>query len=67
MLNGCFSLGTDYAYERLAETKFDCLGLDWKSDPADVRRRIGTTKALQGNLDPATMYADIPIIQSEVT
>lgn len=62
-----FSKGTDYAYERLAETKFDCLGLDWKSDPADVRRRIGTTKALQGNLDPATMYADIPIIQSEVT
>lgn len=32
-----FSKGTAYAYEKMAETKFDCLGVDWQSDPATVR------------------------------
>lgn len=61
-----FSKGTDYAYEKLAETQYDCLGVDWKSDPADVRRRIGSKKALQGNMDPCAIYAEPAIIQAEV-
>lgn len=61
-----FSKGTDYAFERLAETKYDCLGLDWSSDPANVRMRIKNKKALQGNMDPACMYAELPTIQTEV-
>ena len=59
-----FSKGTDYAFERLATTKFDVLGLDWTSDPEDVRRRVGT-KALQGNLDPCIISTDTPTIERE--
>ena len=61
-----FSKGTDYALEKLAETKFDCLGLDWTSDPEDVKKRIGGKKALQGNLDPCVIYAKESVIESEV-
>ena len=62
-----FSKGTDYALERLAtETKYDCFGLDWKSDPKDARRRIGNEEALQGNMDPGCIYADKFRIEFEV-
>ena len=53
-----FSKGTDYAFEKLAHTKFDCLGLCYTSDINDVRQRIGGSgKALMGNLDPCCIYA----------
>jgi uroporphyrinogen decarboxylase len=61
-----FSKGTDYAFERLADTQFDCLGLDWTSDPQDVRKRIGDKKALQGNMDPCVIYANKNVIKKEV-
>ena len=61
-----FSKGTDYALERLAQTKFDCLVLDWTSNPKDVRERIGNEKALQGNMDPYVIYANESVIESEV-
>jgi len=36
-----FSRGTDYALEDLAtETHYDCLGIDWTSDPKNVRERL---------------------------
>ncbi|KAI9920078.1 hypothetical protein PsorP6_015655 [Peronosclerospora sorghi] len=34
----CFCKGTQYAYERLVATKYDCIGLDWQSDPIAVRQ-----------------------------
>ena len=61
-----FSKGTDYAFEALATTQYDCLGLDWTSDPANVRGRIGDGKALQGNMDPCCMYAHVSTIELEV-
>ena len=61
-----FSKGTDYALERLSKTEFDCLGLDWMSNPQDVRKRIGNEKALQGNMDPCVIYANESVIESEV-
>jgi uroporphyrinogen decarboxylase len=62
-----FSKGTDYAFEKLAETKFDCLGVDFTSDPEDIRRRIaGSGKALQGNMDPCCIYGDNERIENEV-
>lgn len=62
-----FSKGTDYALDELAKCDFDCLGLDWTSNPRNVRSRIdGCNKALQGNMDPCVIYQDLPIIESEV-
>ncbi len=52
-----FSKDVDYAYEDLAGLGGQVIGLGWQSDPADVRRRLGATQVLQGNLDPAQLYA----------
>jgi uroporphyrinogen decarboxylase len=35
----------------------DASGLDWTSDPRDARRIAAGRVALQGNLDPRTLFA----------
>jgi uroporphyrinogen decarboxylase len=41
--------------EGMAASGCSAVGLDWKTDPREARRRIGGKVALQGNLDPATL------------
>lgn len=43
--------------ESMVESGADALGIDWTQDLADARRRVGGKVALQGNLDPAALYA----------
>lgn len=62
----CFSKGTQYAYTKLSETKYDCLGVDWQSDPAAVREMVGDRVSLQGNLDSSAIYASPDRIREEV-
>lgn len=50
----------------LAETGCDALGLDWTIDIADARREVGARVALQGNLDPAALFAPPDRIRAEV-
>jgi uroporphyrinogen decarboxylase len=52
--------------ETIAESGADCVGLDWTIDIGDARRRIGSKVALQGNMDPAVLYASPPRIRDEV-
>jgi uroporphyrinogen decarboxylase len=35
----------------------DVIGVDWRSPLAQVRRKLGPDKAVQGNLDPAALFA----------
>jgi uroporphyrinogen decarboxylase len=35
----------------------DAIGLDWTSDPREARKLAGNRIALQGNLDPAALFA----------
>jgi uroporphyrinogen decarboxylase len=35
----------------------DVVGVDWRASLADVRRVLGPNKAVQGNLDPAALFA----------
>jgi uroporphyrinogen decarboxylase len=52
--------------EPIAAIGADCVGLDWTIDIADAKRRIGDQVALQGNLDPAVLYAPEATIREEV-
>jgi uroporphyrinogen decarboxylase len=52
--------------EAMTDTGADALGLDWTTDLADARRRVGNQVALQGNLDPSVLYASPQHIREQV-
>jgi len=61
-----FSKGANHALNDLAEIGAEVVGLDWTVDIADARQAIGDRVALQGNLDPSTLYASPEAIRREV-
>ncbi|VUC91250.1 uroporphyrinogen decarboxylase [Salmonella sp. NCTC 11881] len=61
-----FTKGGGQWLEAMAETGCDALGLDWTTDIADARRRVGHKVALQGNMDPSMLYAPPARIEDEV-
>jgi uroporphyrinogen decarboxylase len=52
--------------ESIAESGADAVGLDWTTDIGSARARIGDQVALQGNMDPAMLYAPPERIRQEV-
>jgi uroporphyrinogen decarboxylase len=52
--------------EAMAETGCDVVGLDWSINIDEARQRIGHKVALQGNMDPAMLYASPQRIREEV-
>ena len=52
--------------ERVAATGCQVVGLDWTSDIGRARALVGERVALQGNLDPAILYASPEQIRKEV-
>lgn len=61
-----FTKGGGQWLEAMADTGCDVLGLDWTTDIADARRRVGSRVALQGNMDPSMLYAPPARIEQEV-
>merc|ERR1711920_16314 len=64
-----FARGVNYegALEKLADTEYDVVQIDWRVDPKVARERISKEKAsIQGNLDPCTLYASPQDIRAEV-
>lgn len=61
-----FTKGGGQWLEAIAETGCDAIGLDWTTDIGEARHRVGDKVALQGNMDPAVLYAPAPIIEKEV-
>lgn len=62
-----FTKGGGQWLEAMVETGCDALGLDWSTDIADARRRVGRHVALQGNMDPSILYASGNRIEKEVS
>ncbi len=54
------------SFTSLAELRCDVLGVDWVREIGSVRQEVGGRKALQGNLDPAVLFAPKEKIRNEV-
>ena len=61
-----FGKGNAPYLEDLAESGAEALGVDWLVSLGDARRRSAGKVALQGNLDPATLYGSPKAIRDEV-
>ncbi|QOW21525.1 uroporphyrinogen decarboxylase [Lysobacter avium] len=61
-----FGKGNGAYVSELAETGAEGVGVDWTIDLGDAVRRTGGKVAIQGNLDPVTLYADPEAIRQHV-
>ena len=61
-----FTKGGGQWLEPMAESGADALGIDWQTDLAAARSRVGSRVALQGNLDPMALFAPAAAIEREV-
>jgi uroporphyrinogen decarboxylase len=61
-----FTKGGGQWLEQIADIGADAVGLDWTVNLAEARDRVGQRVALQGNLDPAVLFADPEQIRTEV-
>jgi uroporphyrinogen decarboxylase len=62
-----FTKGGGAWLEEMSLSGCSALGLDWQTGLGDARKRVGDKVALQGNLDPAMLYANPDKIRSEVS
>ncbi len=61
-----FGKGNGAYVSELADTGAEGVGVDWTIDLGDAVRRTGGRVAIQGNLDPVTLYADPDAIRQHV-
>jgi uroporphyrinogen decarboxylase len=61
-----FGVGTHHLLGAMAEAGADVVGVDWRT-PLDVASTlVGPAVSVQGNLDPAVLFAPWPVIEAEV-
>src|SRR5438105_940638 len=58
-----FGADTAALLESIQETGADVIGLDWRIDLDEAWRRLGFRGAVQGNLDPAALFAAWPAVR----
>ncbi len=61
-----FTKGGGQWLAELAATGADALGVDWTTDLSTARAAVAGRVALQGNLDPAVLYASPAAIREQV-
>ena len=61
-----FGVGTGELLGAMGEAGADVVGVDWRVDLCDARRRVAAPLALQGNLDPVIALAPWPVVESRV-
>jgi uroporphyrinogen decarboxylase len=60
-----FGVGTGELLPLLAKAGADVVGVDWRVPLDEARRRVGDGVALQGNLDPAVLFAGWDAVAAE--
>jgi uroporphyrinogen decarboxylase len=61
-----FGVGTGELLASMRAAGADVVGVDWRVPLDEAVRRLGPGAVVQGNLDPALLYADWPVIETEV-
>ncbi|MYN06039.1 uroporphyrinogen decarboxylase [Pseudoduganella aquatica] len=61
-----FTKGGGHWAEEIAAIGADAIGLDWTANLSKIRALVGDKVALQGNLDPAILFASPDQIRAEV-
>ncbi|MFD6395835.1 uroporphyrinogen decarboxylase [Nocardia sp. NPDC060249] len=60
-----FGVGTGELLGAMGEAGADVVGVDWRVPLTDAVRRVGAGKGLQGNLDPAILFAGFDAVEAE--
>ncbi|WP_225726717.1 MULTISPECIES: uroporphyrinogen decarboxylase [unclassified Nocardia] len=60
-----FGVGTGELLGAMGAAGADVVGVDWRVPLTEAVRRVGPGKALQGNLDPAVLFAGQEVIRAE--
>jgi uroporphyrinogen decarboxylase len=61
-----FGVGTGELLTAMGEAGADVVGVDWRVPLDEASRRVGPDKAVQGNLDPAVLFAGWDAVEAEV-
>jgi uroporphyrinogen decarboxylase len=61
-----FGVETASLLSAMRETGADVIGLDWRTPLDDGWKAVGPGCAVQGNLDPITLFAPEPILETRV-
>ncbi|MEP6942058.1 MAG: uroporphyrinogen decarboxylase [Betaproteobacteria bacterium] len=60
-----FTKGGGQWLEAIAACGCDAVGIDWTTDIALARRRVGSRVAVQGNLDPMALFAPVAAVEAQ--
>ncbi|MDF6045588.1 uroporphyrinogen decarboxylase [Streptomyces sp. JH14] len=60
-----FGVGTGELLGLMGEAGADVVGVDWRVPMDEGARRVGPGKALQGNLDPAVLFAPTETVEAK--
>ncbi|GAA4089380.1 uroporphyrinogen decarboxylase [Streptomyces sp. NPDC001251] len=60
-----FGVGTGELLGLMGEAGADVVGVDWRVPLDEAARRVGPGKALQGNLDPAVLFAPTAAVEEK--
>ncbi len=61
-----FGVGTGELLASMAAAGADVVGVDWRVPLDEAARRVGPGTVVQGNLDPAILRADWPVVEQAV-
>ena len=60
-----FGVGTAHLLGAMGEAGADVVGVDWRTPLDQATKVIGPDRAVQGNLDPAVLFAGMDVVERE--